>query len=74
VDFNLPSNCWVSQLEKSEFAVPILGFEKLGLELDNCGRTTKNAYCPIYSLWKWRPLSDNPNHRQKRKKKRERTV
>jgi hypothetical protein len=29
----------------------ILGFEKLGLGLDNCGRTTINAYCPIYSLW-----------------------
>ncbi len=48
VDFTLPSNCWVSQLHKSEFAV--LGFEKLGLELDNCGRTTNNAYCRIYSL------------------------
>jgi hypothetical protein len=23
----------------------------LGLELDNCGRTTKHAYCRIYSLW-----------------------
>jgi hypothetical protein len=50
VDFNLPSNWWVSLLQKSEFAVLVLGFEKLGLELDNCGRTTKNAYCRIYSL------------------------
>jgi hypothetical protein len=23
----------------------------MGLELDNCGRTTKNALCRIYSLW-----------------------
>ncbi len=23
----------------------------LGLELDNCGRTIKNAYCRTYSLW-----------------------
>jgi hypothetical protein len=37
-------------MEKSDFAVLVLGFEKLGLELDNCERTTKNAYCPIYSL------------------------
>jgi hypothetical protein len=51
VDFNIPSNCWVSQLKKSEIAVLVLGFEKLGLELDNCGRTTKNAYCHIYSPW-----------------------
>jgi hypothetical protein len=52
VDFNLPSNSWVSLLQKSEFAVLVLGFEKLGLGLDNCGRTTKNAYyCRIYSLW-----------------------
>jgi hypothetical protein len=29
----------------------VLGFENLGLGLDNCGRTTKNAYCRIYSLW-----------------------
>ncbi len=50
VDFNLLSNCWVSQLGKSEFAVLVLSFEKLRLELDNCGRTTKNAYCRIYSL------------------------
>ncbi len=50
VDFNLPSNWWVSLLQKSEFAVLVLGFEKLGLGLDNCGRTTKNAYCRIYSL------------------------
>ncbi len=49
MDFNLPSNWWVSQIQKSEFAV--LGFEKLGLGLDNCKRTTKNAYCHIYSLW-----------------------
>ncbi len=40
----------LSKLQKSEFAVLVLGFEKLGLELDNCGRTTKNAYCRIYSL------------------------
>jgi hypothetical protein len=51
VDFNLPSNWWVSRLHKSEFAVLDLGFEKLGLGLDNRGRTTKNAYCCIYSLW-----------------------
>ncbi len=44
-------NSWVSLLQKSEFAAQILGFEKLGLGLDNCGQTTKNAYCPIYSLW-----------------------
>ncbi len=37
-------------LQKSEFAVQVLGFEKLGLELDNCGLTTKNVYCRIYSL------------------------
>ncbi len=48
MDFNLPSNLWVSQLQKYEFAVLVLGFEKLGLELDNRGRTTKNAYCRIY--------------------------
>ncbi len=36
--------------KKSEFSVLVLGFEKLGLGLDNCGRTIKNAYCPIYSL------------------------
>ncbi len=34
---------WVSQLQKSEFAVLVLGFEKLGLELDDCWRTTKNV-------------------------------
>ncbi len=50
VDFNLPSHSWVSQIQKSEFAVLVLGFEKLELELDNCGRTTKNANCRIYSL------------------------
>ncbi len=50
MDFNLPSNWWVSHLQKSEFAVLVLGFEKLALELDNSGRTSKNAYCPIYSL------------------------
>ncbi len=38
-------------MEKSDFAVLVLGFEKLGLELDNCGRTTKNAYCLICSLF-----------------------
>ncbi len=48
--FKLASNSWVSLLQKSEFAAQILRFEKLGLGLDNCGRTTKNAYCPIYSL------------------------
>jgi hypothetical protein len=36
--------------QKSKFAVLVLGFEKLRLELDNYGRTTKNAYCRIYSL------------------------
>jgi hypothetical protein len=35
---------------KSKFAAQILDFEELGLGLDNCGRTTKNAYCHIYSL------------------------
>ncbi len=50
MDFNLPSNWWVSLLRKSEFAVPVLGFQKLWLELDNYGRATKNAYCRIYSL------------------------
>jgi hypothetical protein len=53
VDFNLPSNWWVSQLQKSEFTVLVLGFESLGFELDNCGRTTKNAYCRIYRPWLW---------------------
>ncbi len=51
MNFNLPSNWWLSQLQKSEFAVLDLGFEILGLRLDNRGRTTKNAYRPIYSLW-----------------------
>ncbi len=51
VDFNLPSNWWVSLLEKSEFSVVLLGFEKLGLGLDNRGRTTNKACCCIYSLW-----------------------
>ncbi len=37
--------------KKFEFAVLDLGFEILGLGLDNCGRTTKNAYRHIYSLW-----------------------
>ncbi len=50
MDFNLPSNSWVSQLQKSDFAVLDLGFEMLGLGLDNRGRTTKNAYRRIYSL------------------------
>jgi hypothetical protein len=30
VGFNLPRNWWVSRLQKSEFAVLVLGFEKLG--------------------------------------------
>jgi hypothetical protein len=51
VDFYLPSNWRVSLLQKFEFAVLVVGFEKLGLELDDRGRTTKNAYCRIYSLW-----------------------
>jgi hypothetical protein len=51
VDSNLSSNWWVSQLQKSEFAVLVPGFEKLGLGLDNCGWTTKNVYCRMYSLW-----------------------
>jgi hypothetical protein len=50
VDFNLLSNWRVSLPQKSEFAVLVLDFEKLGLGLENCGRTTKNAYCHIYSL------------------------
>ncbi len=37
--------------KKSKFAVLVLGFEKLVLELDNCGQTTENAYRLIYSLW-----------------------
>ncbi len=45
VDFNLPSNRLVSLLQKSEFAVLLLRFEKLGLELDNRGPATKNAQC-----------------------------
>jgi hypothetical protein len=28
-------------MEKSEFAVIVVGFENLWFELDNCGRTTK---------------------------------
>jgi hypothetical protein len=36
-DFNLPSNWWDGLLQTPEFAVLVLGFEKLGLELDNCG-------------------------------------
>jgi hypothetical protein len=51
VNFNLWSNSWVNLLQKSEFAAQILGFEKLGFGLDNCGRTTKNANCHIHSLW-----------------------
>jgi hypothetical protein len=35
------SNQLMSQLQKSKFAVLVLGFEKLGWELDNCGRTIK---------------------------------
>ncbi len=72
MDFNLPSNWWVSQLKNPNllfffiifllyyifilyfmlyfyyiilffiiFWVFVLGFEKLGLEVDNCGWTTK---------------------------------
>ncbi len=50
VVFNPRNNWWVGQLQKSEFPVLVPGFEKLGLKLDNCRRTTKNAYCRIYSL------------------------
>jgi hypothetical protein len=50
MDFNLTSNGWVSLLQKSKFAVLLLRFKKLGLELDNSQRTTKTAYCHIYSL------------------------
>jgi hypothetical protein len=51
VDFNLPSNWWVSQLQISEFAILVLGFEKLGLELDNCGQTTKKRLLShLYSM------------------------
>ncbi len=53
VNFYSPSNWWVSLLQKSELAVRVLGLEKLGLGLDNCGRTTKNAYCRIYGLCFW---------------------
>ncbi len=56
VNFNLPSIWWVSLLQKSEFAVLVLGFQQLGLGLDNCGRMNKNAYCRIYSLCSW-PMS-----------------
>ncbi len=56
VDFNLPSNWGVSHLHKSKFAVLDLGFEMMGLGLDNRGRTTKNAYRRIYSLWINLPL------------------
>jgi hypothetical protein len=66
VDFNLPSNWWVSQLQKSKFAVLDLGFEMLGLGLDNRGRTTKNAYCRIYSLWLihgWKMSTSKPSRR-----------
>jgi hypothetical protein len=34
------------------------------LELDNCGRTTKNAYCHIYSLWEF--LSDSEFNQTKK--------
>ncbi len=62
MDFNLQSNWWVSQLQKSEFAVRDLDFEKLGLGLDNRRRTTKTTYCCIFSLC-LRPLgSDCGNH------------
>ncbi len=40
----------ISQLQKSDFAVLVPGFEKLGLALDNCGRTTNTAYCRIFNL------------------------
>jgi hypothetical protein len=58
VDFNLPSNWWISQHQQSKFAVLVLGFEKLGLKLDNCGWTTRNAYCRIYIVYgrKWRRI------------------
>ncbi len=51
-----------SQLQKSDFAVLVLGFEKLGYELDNCGRTTKNAYCRICSLC--RAIHEHTTHKK----------
>jgi hypothetical protein len=46
--------------KKTEFAILVLGFEKLGLKLDNCGQTTENAYCSIYSLCS-QPFGDLPS-------------
>ncbi len=43
-DFNLPRNQWVSLLQKSKFAVLVLGFEKLGLQLDNFGQNRLLSY------------------------------
>ncbi len=55
VDINFPGNWWVSQLQNSKFSVLLLGFQTLGLELDNRGRTTENDYHRIYSLWFKKP-------------------
>jgi hypothetical protein len=38
----------ISFIQKSEFGVLDLGFDTLGLGLDNRGRTTENAYRHIY--------------------------
>jgi hypothetical protein len=74
VDFNPPRNWWVSLLLMHElkhgdigkswfchFKNPIPGFERLGLELDNCGRTTENDHCCIYSLWHDRSYHEMSN-------------
>jgi hypothetical protein len=53
VDFILPSNWWVSLLQKSEFADLIVGFEKLGLELDNPGG---QPITPIVANWLFRKI------------------
>ncbi len=37
-------------IPKTEFAVQLLGFEKLELERDNRGRTTENDHRRIYTL------------------------
>jgi hypothetical protein len=35
------------KFKNPNFALLDPGFEELGLELDNCGRTIKNAYCRV---------------------------
>ncbi len=41
----------ISWFQKLKFALLLLGFEKLGLELDSNGWTTGNAHRHIFSLW-----------------------